>query len=59
MMSGEGEGEVSAGWGGAATETSCPLEETVFLLALLLFEVLLILKHLKTTSDPITMLQVK
>lgn len=55
MMSGEGEGEVSAGWRGAATETSRPLEQTVLLLPLLLSEVLLILKHL-TTSDHINML---
>lgn len=49
VMSGEGEGEVSAGWRGAATETSCPLEETFLLLTLLLSEVLLILENLMTT----------
>lgn len=49
-MSGEGEREVSAGWRGAATEASCPLEETLLLLTLLLSEVLLVLKHLRTTS---------
>lgn len=43
MMSGEGEGEVSAGRRGAATETSRPLEETLLLLTLLLSEVMLIL----------------
>lgn len=50
MMSGEGKGEVSAGWRGAATESSRPLEETLLLLTLLLSEVLLILKHLPTTG---------
>lgn len=49
VMSGEGQGEVSAGWRGAATETSRPLEETLLLLTLLLSEVLLILEHLTTT----------
>lgn len=49
-MSGEGEGEVSAGRRGAAAETPRPLEETLLLLALLLSEVLLILKHLTTAS---------
>lgn len=59
MMSGEGQGEVSAGWRGAATEASRPLEETLFFLTLLLFEVLLVLQHLKTTSGHINMLQVR
>lgn len=59
MMSGEGEGEVSTGWRGAATETSRPLKETLFFLALLLSEVLLVLKHLTTTSGHVNMLQVR
>lgn len=48
MVSGEGEGEVSAGWGGAAAEAPRPLEKAVFLLTLLVSEVLLILKDLPT-----------
>lgn len=55
-MSGEGEGEVSAGWRGAATETPRPLEETLLLFTLLLSEVLLVLKHLPTTSGHINKL---
>lgn len=53
VMSGEGEGEVSAGRRGAATETSRSLEETLLLLTLLLSEVLLVLQHLRTTSGHI------
>ena len=56
MMSGEGEGEVSAGWRGAATEASRPLKETLLLLTLLLSEVVLVLKHLRTISAHINML---
>lgn len=50
VVSGERQREVSAGWRGAATETSGPLEEAILLLTLLLSEVLLILKHLKRTQ---------
>lgn len=50
MMSGEGQGEVSAGRRGAATKASRPLEETLLLLTLLLSEFLLILKHLPTSG---------
>lgn len=50
MVSGEGEGEVPAGWGGAAAEAPRPLEKAVFLLTLLVPEVLLILKDLPTSG---------
>lgn len=50
VMSGEGQGKVSAGWRGAATKTSRPLEEALLLLTLLLSEVLLILKNLPTSG---------
>lgn len=56
VMSGEREGEVSAGGRGAAAETSRPLEEALLLLTLLLSEVLLILEHLRTTSGHINKL---
>lgn len=45
-MSGQGEGEISAGRRCAAAEASRPLKETLLLLTLLLFEVLLVLQHL-------------
>lgn len=49
-MSGEGQREVPAGRGGAAAEAARPLEEAVLLLALLVSELLLILKHLPTSG---------
>jgi len=57
-MSGEGQGEVSAGRGGAATETARPLEETLLFLTLLLSDLLLILKHLRATKGHINMLSI-
>lgn len=50
VVSGEGEGKVSAGRGGAAAEAPRPLEKAVFLLTLLVSEVLLILKDLPTSG---------
>ena len=58
VMSGERQGEVSAGRRGAAPEAARPLEQTLLLLPLLFSEILLILKNLAVTSEQMNVLSV-